>query len=205
LQRPAGALVASVSPGTPAARAGFEQGDVILSVNRREIRRMRDLPLIVADMPVGQPAEVTVWRQNREITLQPVIAEMPESRQMAELKPSLGREPPPSARPEVNVGLKLAPLSRQWRQRLRIPRQVDGVIVTEVEEGSMFADLDLLPGDVIESVNQQPVMSPNDAVTKLRQAAASGSGNVLVLINRRGSNRYLAMSAESNPRHGKNG
>ncbi len=164
---------------------------------------MRDLPLIVADMPVGQPAEVTVWRKDREIALQPVIAEMPESRQMAELKPNLGAERPPRA--EVDIGLKLAPLTRKWRQQLRIPRQVDGVIVTEVEDDSIFADLDLLPGDVIVTVNRQPVMSPNDALAKLRQAATSATGNVLVLINRHGSNRYLAMSAADNPKRGKNG
>ncbi len=204
LPKAAGALVASVSPGTPAARAGFEQGDVILSVNRREIRRMRDLPLIVADMPVGQPAEVTVWRKNHEIALQPVIAEMPESRQIAELKPNLGGEQPPG-HAEVNIGLKLAPLTPKWRQQLRVPRQIDGVVVTEIEDGSIFADLDLLPGDVIVTVNQQPVISPRDALAKLRQGATTGNGNVLVLINRHGSNRYLAMSAEDDAKRGKNG
>jgi serine protease Do len=203
LPKAAGALVAAVSPGTPAARAGFEQGDVILSVNRREIRRMRDLPLIVAGMPVGEPADVTVWRQNREITLRPVIAEMPESRQLAELKPSLGR-PQPVPRTEVDIGLKLVPLTAQWRLRLRLPRQVEGVIVTEIEDGSVFAGLDLLPGDVIVSVNREPVTSPKDALAKLRQAATGGS-NVLVLINRHGSSRYLAMSAEETARRGKNG
>jgi serine protease Do len=84
LPKPAGALVAKVAAGGPAAAAGFEPGDVILSVNGRDIRRMRDLPLVIAEAPVGQVAAVTVWRRNAEITLWPVIGEMPNPK-VAEL------------------------------------------------------------------------------------------------------------------------
>ena len=58
LLKPEGALVAGVSPGGPAARAGLEQGDVILSANGLDIARMRDLPLIVAEMPIGGAADL---------------------------------------------------------------------------------------------------------------------------------------------------
>jgi serine protease Do len=77
LAGPAGALVAAVSAGGPAARAGFAPGDVILNVNGRDIGRMRDLPLAVAAMPVGRPAAVWVWRQGRKLLLNPVIEAMP--------------------------------------------------------------------------------------------------------------------------------
>ena len=83
LAKPAGALVAGLGADGPAARAGFAQGDVILAVNGHDIIRMRDLPLVVAETPVGQSAEVTVWRQDREITLRPVIGEMPHSSEAA--------------------------------------------------------------------------------------------------------------------------
>jgi serine protease Do len=82
----AGALVAKVGLGGPAAAAGFEQGDVILSINERDIRRMHDLPLVVAEMPIGQKAAVTVWRRNAELTLRPVIGEMPRNQEVAELR-----------------------------------------------------------------------------------------------------------------------
>jgi serine protease Do len=80
----AGALVAKVGSGGPAAAAGFEQGDVILSINGREIRRMHDLPLVVAEMPIGQAAAVTVWRHNATVTLRPLISEMPTNPVVAE-------------------------------------------------------------------------------------------------------------------------
>jgi serine protease Do len=81
-----GALVAKVGAGSPAATAGFEQGDVILSINGRNIRRVHDLPLVIAEMPIGQMAAVTVWRRNALLTLRPVISEMPTNPEVAELK-----------------------------------------------------------------------------------------------------------------------
>jgi serine protease Do len=80
----AGALVAKVGVGSPAATAGIQQGDVILSINGRDIRRMRDLPLVIAETPIGQSAAVTVWRRNAALTLRPVISEMPRNPEVAE-------------------------------------------------------------------------------------------------------------------------
>jgi serine protease Do len=85
LANPAGALVAKVGAGSPAAAAGFEQGDVILSINGQQIRRMHDLPLVIAETPIGRIALVTVWRRNAALALQPVIAEMPMNPVVAEL------------------------------------------------------------------------------------------------------------------------
>jgi serine protease Do len=86
LANSAGALVAKVGAGSPAAAAGFEQGDVILSINGQEIRRMHDLPLVIAETPIGRIAAVTVWRRNAALGLRPVIGEMPVNPAVAELK-----------------------------------------------------------------------------------------------------------------------
>jgi serine protease Do len=86
LANPAGALVAKVGAGSPAAAAGFEQGDVILSINGQEIRRMHDLPLVIAETPIGRIAAVTVWRRNGALSLRPVIGEMPVNPAVAELR-----------------------------------------------------------------------------------------------------------------------
>jgi serine protease Do len=79
-----GALVVKVGAGSPAATAGFQQGDVILSINGRDITRMRDLPLVIAETPIGRMAAVTVWRRNAALTLRPVISEMPMNPEVAE-------------------------------------------------------------------------------------------------------------------------
>jgi serine protease Do len=99
-------------------------------------------------------------------------------------------------RPGV-VGLKFVPLTQERRQRLGVPHKVNGVVVMAIDEDGPFADLDLLPGDVIETINQRPVTSPEEAVAKLQEAAASGRRSVLMLINRHGTDHYLAASIDS--------
>lgn len=86
LPKVVGALVAKVGTGSPAAAAGFAQGDVILSANGQDIRRMHDLPLAVAEMPIGRMAAVTVWRGNAAVSLQPTIGEMPTDPAVVQLR-----------------------------------------------------------------------------------------------------------------------
>jgi len=156
---------------------------------------MRELPLVVADTAIGETAAVKIWRQNAEATLRPVIGEMPKSPESLETGQG-GGEAPRLERPGV-VGLRLVPLTQQRRQRLRIPHTVNGVVVTAIDEDSLFADLDLLPGDVIVEINQRPVTSPEDAINRLQEAAVSGRRSVMMLINRRGTNHYLATSIDN--------
>ena len=74
-----------------------------------------------------------------------------------------------------------------------------------IDDDSPFTGLDLLPGDVIQAINQQPVTSPKDAIGKLQEAAAGGSKSVLVLVNRHGTNLFLAMALENAARSRQNG
>lgn len=196
LAKPTGALVAGISPDSPAARAGFAEGDVILSVNGQDISTMRDLPLIVAEMPVGAAADVVVWRQGNEFRLRPTIGRMPETEQMADLEQDQAE--PPQKPGDIASGLKLTALTGQMRHRLRVPENVNGVVVTAISDSSVLAGLDLLPGDVIETIGRRQVTSPGDVLAQLRAAAAHAPTNVLVLINRHGTNRYLALSLPGN-------
>jgi serine protease Do len=203
LPKAAGALVAGVSAEGPAARAGLAQGDIILSVNGRDISRMRELPLVVAETAIGETAVVKVWRRNAETTLRPVIGELPERPETLETRQ--GERQGQRLERQGAVGLKFVPLTQQRRQRLRVPDKVNGVVVTGIDEDSPFADLDLLPGDVIEAINQRPVISPEDAIMRLQEAAASGRRSVLMLINRHGTDHYLATSVDSIGRNRRNG
>jgi len=195
LSKTEGGLVADLTVDGPAARAGFAQGDVILSVNGQIIGKKRDLLLALAAMPVGQKAEVRVWRQNAEIVLRPVIGEMPGNPQIATNAPRESR----AQRKDFIIGLNLAPLTAARRELLEIPPDVSGVIVLSIDDDSMFLGFGIRPGDVIESVNQQPVTSPGEATARLKQVLASEEKSLLMLINRHGTNRYLAMSVENKP------
>jgi serine protease Do len=202
LAAPAGALIAGVSADGPAARVGFTQGDVILSVNGHDITRMRDLPLVVAEMPIGQPVDVTVWRRNHAVTLRPIIGVMPESPETAEL----GQDENQARREvatDLGAGLKLAPLTAQRRRQLRVPGDVSGAVVTAIGDDSPLGALDLLPGDVIEKIDQQPVASPRDARAKLE--AATAGNTVVMLVNRHGTSHYLALSLKNDSGDGRKG
>jgi serine protease Do len=192
LPRPEGALVAGVSPAGPAARAGLAQGDVILAVNGHPVERMRDLPFIVAEMPAGHAVDVTVWRRGQRMSLRPVVGAMPADPEIAAL--DLPQSVPPDlASADIATGITLVPLTAQLHRELKVPENVRGAVVRGVTENSPLATADLLPGDVIEMINQEPVASPKDAVAKLRAAAARAK-TLLLLVNRHGNNRYLALS-----------
>ena len=127
--------------------------------------------------------------------LWPVIGEMPGSPQIAAIVPRESR----THSKDFIIGLNLAPLTAARRELLEIPPDVSGVIVLSIDDDSMFLGFGIRPGDVIESVNQQPVTSPGEATARLKQVLASEEKSLLMLINRHGTNRYLAMSVENKP------
>jgi serine protease Do len=180
LSQPQGGLVADLTVDGPAARAGFALGDVILSVNGHTVSKKRDLLVALASIPVGQKAEVRVWRQNAELVLQPVIGEMPTSPQIAANTPYERR----TEKKDFTMGLYLAPLTEARRELAEIPPNIRGVIVLWIDEDSAFLRLGLRPGDAIESINQRPVTSPAEVTLRLNEALASARKNVLMLINR---------------------
>ena len=101
LPRTQGALVTSVTPDSPAARAGLEVGDVILSFNDHEVADMKDLPKLVADTAPGQNTKLSVWRQGKKRNLEVSIAGSPE---VAATAPELATGAVSGARLGVGAG-----------------------------------------------------------------------------------------------------
>jgi serine protease Do len=184
-----GALVAAVTPDSPAAKAGVKQGDIVLSFAGKRIVEPRDLSLAVATAPVGKEAALTVWRDGKELEFHTVIGLMPKSVETAR-----GEQPSQEPLQKSALGLQFAPLTDEARQKFDIPRDVQGVVVADVAPDSPAAD-QIEAGDVIESVNQRPVRAPTEAAQALEAAAKSANKNILVLINRAGTNQYVAFAA----------
>jgi len=184
-----GALVTAVTADSPAAKAGVKQGDVILSFNGDEIVLPRDLSIAVAKAPVDKPATLHDWRDGKEIVLQPMIAELPPT----QTESSGAQTPPPAAQPPNALGLRVAPLTSNLRRQLGIPGSVNGAVVISVAPDSPAAD-QIQPGDVIQAINQQPIASPADAAAQLQSAVKSGKKDILILLNRQGSNLYVGLA-----------
>jgi serine protease Do len=189
---PTGALVASVTADSPTPKAGIEQGDVITAAGGHEIKTVHDLPRLVAATPVGSKLPLTIMRDGKQRTVEAFIGEMPQNVASEEREAAQ----PGSSKTANALGMQLLPLDPQQRRELKVPKDVNGAVVGQVASGGPAGDLGIQPGDVIVSVDQKPVASPENAATQLKQAAAQG--NVLLLLNRHGMSRFVGLSIENN-------
>jgi serine protease Do len=193
--QPGGALVATVTPNSPAAKAGLKQGDVIVSANGEPIKNVNDLPRRVAMMQPGQKLELGVRRGGNDVKLATQVGEMPDKEQALANPNAL--EPQKQEPKTSSLGLELSSIDPAVRRHFQIPRDVDGVVVSRIAGDSPLAELGLEAGDVVQSIDQQPVTSPQQAAKLLKDA--SGKGNVLLLLNRHGSSQFVGLSIGQGP------
>ncbi|PKN15182.1 MAG: peptidase S1, partial [Deltaproteobacteria bacterium HGW-Deltaproteobacteria-3] len=147
LDRPIGALVGEVSPGSPAEKAGIKPGDVIVEFNGKEISQMSMLPNLVAETTVGSRAEVTLYRKGAVKKLPVTIAKLSEEQAVVS---------EPAETLSKSLGLGVQDLTPEIAAALGITDK-HGVLVTGVEPSSPAALAGLRRGDLILEVNQRPV------------------------------------------------
>ena len=193
-----GALVASVNEGGPAALAGIQAGDVILKFNGQGINQMRNLPRVVAGAPIDSEADVIYWRDGKEIQTKVKVGELEKAEEEGLIAKG-PRETGGSGTSIDSVGLTLKPMSDTLRQDYGIERGVEGVVIDGVANLSEAAKKGLLDGDVIVEINQQPVTEPEKVVEIIEKAQQNGRTSVLLLINREGDVRFVALRVDAQP------
>ncbi len=194
LDSTAGALVASVTPGGPAEQAGIEPGDVILEFDGKPIEKMRSLPRIVAETPIGEEVSVIVWRKGKKVELRATLGELPSDEQLARLGQSSSGAAGPSAIAEIpELGLKIASIDGEMRNRFELSEDAKGVVVVEVDPGSTAAEEGITPGDLILEVNQEEVNSPPEVLARVNQAKQDGKKSVLLLVDHKGDLLFRAL------------
>jgi len=191
LDAPKGALVADVTPGSPAANAGVQAGDVILAFGGQEIEHMGDLPRAVAGTKPGSEARLTVWRGGKERTLDVKIEPRPDEDQLAMTDGGSGG--PANTLESDRLGLALAELNPASRQAFQVPNGVEGVVVADVAPDGPAAERGLRPGDVIVQVAQEKVSDPAEVAKLVDEAAEAGSKSVSLLVNRQGDVSFVAV------------
>lgn len=178
---PQGALVADVTPDSPAARAGLRPGDVVLAVNGQALRDGRALARAMAAVAPGQEATLTIRRGGAEQALTARVAEGPEAR----VVPARA-DAPAEPRRGGALGLALA------------PHPGGGAVVAAVRPGSPAEAAGLQPGDAIEAVNGQPVAGPEAAAAALRAL----SGPAALAVRRDGRAVFVGITPPASPARG---
>jgi len=183
-----GAVVTDILENSPAAKAGLQQGDVIVSFDGAPVDNTGMLRNRVAQTPIGKKVQVGVIRDKKEKELEVLIAEQPK-------EISRGQEEGPGT-PDEEVstalsGIEVRDLSPNLVQRYGLSKSDKGVVITQVDQGSAAADSGLREGDLVVEINRQAVKSVKDYD---RLAAKVGKQDtVLLLVNRQGRNSYFAI------------
>ena len=187
-----GALIAGIDAKGPAKPAGLMAGDVIIKFDGKEIKESRDLPRLVASLPVGRDVEVVVIRNGQTLTKTVTLGRLEDG----EKKTALATEDN-GAQPDAvakALGMEFSALSAETRKTFKIKDGLKGVVVTSVDPGSAAAERGLRAGDVIEEVNHQAVEHPGDVARAIDDAKTDSKKPALLLVsNGEGEVRFVAV------------
>jgi serine protease Do len=183
MKQPRGAVVLRVLPDSPAAKAGFKVGDVVVEFDGKKIYHSSDLPLAVGQADIGSKSKVTVIREGKSKTLNVTIAELPPEEELAEQRPA-----EPGKAKADKLGLRVETLSPEQRKELDLDKR--GVVVREVEAGAARS-AGIRVGDILLVINNQDVTSAEQFAKLVKDLPAGKS--VPVLVQRGGSPVFLPL------------
>ncbi len=197
LEEARGALVATLVPDGPAARAGIQQGDVILTYDGARIEDSRDLTQRVGATPIGHTARLEILRNGQRRTLNLRLGERPSEQTLAANNAPPSSEATPPATPgapgvaQGSLGLSVRPMTQADRTRYELDANQGGVVVTSVDPNSDAAQKGVAPGDVILQAGGEAVSSPAELLTAV-QAAERADRPLLLQVDGRAGRRFIA-------------
>jgi len=193
LNEATGAIVAQVTPDSPASRAGLKNGDVINQLNGEKIVNGSALQVAVSEKTPGTDISLGIIRNGAPQTVQVKVGEYKKNAEVA----SDGDAASPQ---KGKLGLAVAELTPDVRQQLHIPSQVNGVAVQSVRPASPAEDAGLTPGDVILEVDRKPVTSTEQFVNEAHTAPAGK--DLLLLVWSQGNASYRVVHTDGGNQNG---
>jgi len=186
-----GALVAQVTPGSGADKAGLKQGDVILAFNGTPITQSADLPPLVGITRPGSVAKVDILRDHKKQTVEVKVGELPRDKNA--LAAAAGGDDDAGGGSAAALGMAVQDIDAQARTELGL-KAGEGVVVSRITGGGA-ASAGLQAGDVILMVNQKRVGSAaafRDAVKGIKQGDTA-----MLLVRREDSTRFVGVTVPS--------
>jgi len=196
LDKPHGALIASVRDGGPAQVAGIQPGDVVLSFDGKDVTDMRRLPRVVAETPIDKTVKVTVWRKRKEMSFDVKVGELKEEEQQAAVSPAAPDTPAEPPGTVKTLGMSLANLTPELRERFSLNEDAAGVVVLDVASDSAASEKGMRAGDIIVEVAQEEVKNAAEITSKIDEAKKAGRKSVLLLVDRQGDLRFVPLKIE---------
>ncbi|MBO9474369.1 Do family serine endopeptidase [Shimia sp. R10_1] len=192
LQAAAGAMVTDVPEG-PALEAGMQSGDVILSFDGDDVADVRGLVRSVGNTNVGKTVDVVVLRDGSEVTLAVTLGRREEAEGAVPAS-----QPAPSDEPQEKeiLGLTLMTLNDEMRAEMDLSEDMQGLVVTEVDETSKAFEKGLRSGDVLTEAGQQKLRSIDDLEARIDEAKDAGRKSLLLLVRRSGEPRFVALNIQ---------
>ncbi len=191
-----GALIADVAPGSPAAKAGLKDGDIVLSVDGKPVTDATQLSLSVSSRAPGTSFVLDVLRDGKPETIKVVSGNRGKQGEIRDL--ASGEESSAVNDEGVLNGVAVAEIDPNTRRQLNLPARMNGALITNVEEDSAAARSGLQAGDVILEINRKPVANADEAVKLTEEAMGP---KTLVKLWSRGGTVYTVVDESESPRN----
>ena len=189
LDKPRGALVASVADNSPSDKGGIKPGDIILEFDGKPINEMKELPKIVAETDVGKKVIVKVWRNKREITKEIILGRLETSEDFKAQKPAI--EKPKVKRIEgLKIDVRL--LNKEDIEARNLPKGTSGVVITKIDKDSPINYLQV--NNVIVEANRKKINTIGDLDNMVKLKLRSDENNLLIAIfNNQNQRTYIGV------------
>jgi serine protease Do len=197
-----GAVVAELKPGGPAARAGLEPGDVVVSVNGHDVASASELTREVAKVQAGGTLKLDLFRNGKAKSVVITAGLRPSEEELAKNGGAGGDDEGASGSgagasgPAHVLGMSLTPLDPEARQQYKIGEAVHGVVVQSVKSASDAGDKGLRRGDVIVRAGDREVASTGDVTTAVGEWKKAGRTSIPLEVTRGGVSIFIPIKID---------